>query len=630
MITKNAVILAAGKGQRLDKFNTPKPLVKVGGKPMILWCIRQLQEAGIENILIVTGERGEEIKKELTGNSEIKAKIKYIKQKDGSREGMQKSVMSIDNNIVSEPFFLTMPDLIIEANPYEFFNEVDNSENKESVYELVDMRRDQFERSAACSKVYVEGKSIRFVGRDLSDYNGVEVGIYYFTPQSFNLFKQIVEENQNISSFYEALQKLASRDSLKNIELREGEWFDVNTPSTHIRAEIFARKQQEVKMVPTSRNTMREPIVFSNFYRNKVMQTDIIIETGILGRLDSIRIIPERFADSPHFIITDTVVDKLYGDKVLSGLLKVGYNVKKIVVEEGEKTKNINEYARLADEIFAHGIDEHSIIISLGGGVINNISGFLASTLYRGIGLIHIPTTMMAQVDAAIDFKQAVNSANGKNLLGSYHPAMRIVIDPSVLLTLDDRHINNGISESIKHALIQDIDFLRYLENNSDKIRDVDFLEFVVRKTIELKVPLLCGDVSEDYNEMLPQYGHSAGHAVEHLSSYDLLHGEALAIGMCITAEIARLLDVCEDDIVEAHYNICEKYNLPTRLPDYMTEEDVCNVIKYDKHYLKGTPNMALVQGIGEIWNDNNIYSAPIDYEILKQAININKEKKIC
>ncbi|MCK4554390.1 SDR family NAD(P)-dependent oxidoreductase, partial [Candidatus Parcubacteria bacterium] len=627
MKTKKAVILAAGKGQRLDKFNTLKPLVKVGGKPMILWCIKQLQGAGIENIHIVIGERGDEIKKELTGNPDVKAKIEYIEQKDSSRQGMLKSVMIL-SDFIAEPFFLAMSDLIIEKNPYEFFGEIDNLDNADSVYELVDMRRDRFERSAACSKIYTEGESIRFVGRDLSDYNGVEVGIYYFSPESFNLFKQIVEENLNISSFYEALQKLASRDLLKKVELKEGEWFDVNTPSTHIRAEIFARKQQEIKIVPTSRNTMRELSAFSNFYRNKVMQTDIIIETGILSRLDNVRIIPERFADSAHFILTDTVVDKLYGDKVLNGFLKAGYNVKKLVVEEGEKTKNINEYARLADEIFAHGMDKRSIIISLGGGVINNIAGFLASTLYRGIGLIHIPTTMMAQVDAAIDFKQAVNSPSGKNLLGSYYPAMCIVIDPQVLLTLDDRHINNGISESIKHALTQDVDFLQYLENNSDRIKDVDFLEFVIRKTIELKVPLLRGDVSEDYNEMLPQYGHSAGHAVEHLSSYDLLHGEALAIGMCITAEIARLLDVCGDDIVEAHYSICEKYNLPTKLPDYITEEDVCNVIKYDKHYLKGTPNMALVQRIGEVWNDNNTYSAPIDYEILKQAININKEKK--
>ena len=628
MKTKNAVILAAGKGQRLDKFNTLKPLVKVGGKPMILWCIKQLQEVGIENIYIVIGERGEEIKKEITGNQEVKAKVKYIEQKDSLREGMLKSVMSLSNDVVSEPFFLTMSDLIIEKNPYEFFREINNLDNVNSVYELVDMRKDQFKRSAACSKVYAEGESIKFVGRYLSDYNGVEVGIYYFSNESFNLFKQIVENNGSIKSFYEALQKLASKDLLKKVELSEGEWFDVNTPSTHIRAEIFMRKLQEIKITPANRSSMREFNAFSNFYRNKIMQTDIFIEKGLLDKLDQVRLIPELFADSPHFILTDSVVDKLYGEKVLNGLLKAGYNVRKLVVPEGEKTKNINEYAKLADKIFSHGMDERSIIISLGGGVINNIAGFLASTLYRGIGLIHIPTTMMAQVDAAIDFKQAVNSANGKNLLGSYHPAMCIAIDPKILLSLDDRHINNGISESIKHALTQDMNFLRYLMDNSGKIRDVDFLEYVVRRTIELKVPLLNGDVRDDYNEMLPQYGHSVGHAVEHLSSYDLLHGEALAIGMCITAEIARLLDICGDDIVEAHYSICKKYNLPTKLPDYITEDDVCNVIKYDKHYLKGSPHMALAQKVGEVWNYNNTYSAPINYEILKQAININKKKK--
>jgi 3-dehydroquinate synthase len=204
---------------------------------------------------------------------------------------------------------------------------------------------------------------------------------------------------------------------------------------------------------------------------------------------------------------------------------------------------------------------------------------------------------------------------------------MFIVIDPEVLLTLEDKHLYNGIAESIKHALTQNQDFFQYLMANNDKIRDFNFLEEVVKKTIELKVPLLNGDVADDYNEMLPQYGHSVGHAAEHLSAYDLLHGEAISIGMCVSAEIAKLLGLCDQDIVDLHYAICEKYNLPTTVPDYINDEDIVNMIKYDKHHLKGNPQMGLVEKIGQVWKDKNIHSVPVDYVILRRAISINKCK---
>ncbi len=625
MLTKTAVILAAGKGARLDRPDSPKPLVKVGNKPLILWNIEQLQEAGIETIYVVLGFRGEEIKKELTNNSSIKAKIKYIQQEDSSKSGMLSSVLSA-LDVVEAPFLLIMSDLVFENNPYHFI-EIDEQADDESMLVLVSADEKYFGRSGAQSRIYVSNNYIKSIGQDLDEYNGFEVGIYYFNKKFANLIQSLFQKDSGIENFEDLRKKLAKENKLRAVLMAEGEWFDVNTPATHVRAEIFARNRYKISSVFPLQTNMEDVDFFSDFKRPKMMKTNIVIKRGLLDSLHKIRLIPKEFSNSPHFILTDSIVDKLHGERVLHGFLKAGYNVRKLVIPAGESSKNTTDYVQLADEIFSYGMDKHSIIISLGGGVINNMAGFLASTLYRGIGLMHIPTTTMAQFDAAVDFKQAVNSPKGKNLLGSYYPALIIAIDPNVLLTLEDRHIFNGLCESIKHALTQDATFLDYLIKNHARAKDVEFLEEVAKMTLSLKIPLLNGDVNDDRNEMLPQYGHSVGHAVEHLSSYDLLHGEALSIGMCVTAEIAKLLGICDKETVDLHYKVLEKYNLPTIVPDYMTEDDICNAIRYDKHHLEGAPHMALLEGIGRVWSDNGIHSIPVDYAVLKRAVNINKSK---
>ena len=357
------------------------------------------------------------------------------------------------------------------------------------------------------------------------------------------------------------------------------------------------------------------------------MESDIVVERGLIKNLGAIRLIPEKKADSAHFIVTDDRVDALYGDAVLNSFLECGYNVKKFVVPEGEQSKNIDEYSHIADGVFSYGMDKNSIIFSLGGGVVNNLAGVLASTLYRGIELMHISTSSMSQVDAALDFKQAINSRSGKNLIGSYYPATKILIDPEVLLTLDPRHLRNGIAESLKHALTQDPAFVETLLGYADRLGDVDVLEDIIKTTIALKVPLLNGDVYNDRNEMLPQYGHSVGHALEHLSSYELLHGEAVAIGMAVSAEVARLLGIADKETVRMHYDLLERYKLPTTVPALITADDILNALHYDKHYVKGLPHMALPQSVGTIWHDRGVYSVPVDFEVLRRAVDINKSK---
>lgn len=626
-VTK-AIILAAGTGKRLDRHDNPKPLVRVGGKPMILHVIEQMQDAGITDIHIVIGHRGEEIQRETTGNPRITANIVYESQPDSGENALLKSLFALRDDMPAEPFFMSMADLIIEKNPFRVMQEIKVEKSDGALlYSLVGTDASKFERAGALSRVCVDGECITEVGRDLPKFDGLEVGVYHFPRGALQSLYEM-SLRSGAKDLGELLAHIAKERKLGWKSLEEGEWFDVNTPAVHVRANMFVRERNRVIPTAKERAEMSAPSPFSRFQRAKTMNTEIILERGILNRLDSVRLIPESRAASTHFILTDSVLDPLYGGKVLDGLREAGYKVKKLVVPAGEASKNITEYSRLADEIFSYGIDKNSTIISLGGGVINNIAGVLAGTLYRGVYLLHLPTSMMAQVDAAIDFKQAINSTAGKNLIGNYYPASHVVIDPNVLKTLSDRHIRNGISESIKHAITQDRAFFDALLEGHGNIHDIDFLESVIRRTIELKVPLLNGDVNNDFNEMLPQYGHSVGHAIEHLSSYELLHGEAISIGGCVSAEVARLLGILSKEAVEMHYEIAVKYELPGIVPDEITAEHICEAIRFDKHYEGDFPHMALPKNIGEMWHDKGVYGVPIDFEVLRRAIETNKERK--
>lgn len=393
------------------------------------------------------------------------------------------------------------------------------------------------------------------------------------------------------------------------------------------------------------------PVRYDNaFHRVKLMQSFITVERGVLRQLSSRAksLLPESCHQSNNYLLTDSIVDGIYGDRVLEGLRDAGLKVFKIVVpadeldETGEPSaehhKTLEVYKSAVDQILTRGIDKRSAIISLGGGVVNNIAGFIAATVYRGITLVHISTTSMGQVDAAIDFKQAVNHHLGKNLLGAYHPAARIILDPETLTTLSRRHLLNGISESIKHAITQSEEMLDYIVENrhmmDDKESMVDYVEKITRMTIAHKVPTLSGDTEDDYNEMLPQYGHAVGHAVEFLSLHmasstngALLHGEAIAIGMCVTAEIAKLLGVCEQDVVDRHYEVFKLMGLPVYVPPDMTLDMILKKLTYDKHYVK-KPTMGLAVKVGVMYSKDGVYGHAISHDTLKKALEVNIAKR--
>lgn len=372
----------------------------------------------------------------------------------------------------------------------------------------------------------------------------------------------------------------------------------------------------------------RQPrLLDAEFRANRNLCSHVIVVPDALQRLDSLGVLDGVRKESKHLLVTDKTIEKLYLRPVLESIERTGRTIRTLVVPASETSKSFSVYARLVEKALDYGIDKYSVVFSLGGGVVNNLAGFLASTLYRGIGLVHIPTSLLSQVDAAVDFKQAINFDHGKNLIGSYYPASKIIIDPLVLRTLDQRLIRNGLSEAIKHALCQDSAFLEFIGSNADRLTDLDFLTEVVTTSIRLKLDVMSPDLESDFDEMLKQYGHTVGHAIEHLSEGTIYHGEAIAIGMCVAAEVALLRGVTDEETVEAHYDIFQRIGLPTAVPDEQSLADIWEKVRYDKHFLNDRAYMGLTRSVGVMAPaEGERFGHFISREMVFEAIEANRK----
>jgi 3-dehydroquinate synthase len=362
------------------------------------------------------------------------------------------------------------------------------------------------------------------------------------------------------------------------------------------------------------------------FEDKKVYKSEVIIQENSLIEYDLLSVLDKS---STHLILTDKNLEKYHLEKMLKRFENTEYNYEVLIVDADESSKSLKVFTSLVDKSLEYHFDKNSTVITLGGGVVCNLGGFLASTLYRGIKLIHIPTSLLSQVDAAISFKQAINHSYGKNLIGGYHSADKIIIDPNVLMTLDLRLLKDGIAEAVKHALCQDLDFCNFFNSVKFDFYNKEFLLKLIVKTIELKMDVMDGDVTKlksDYNESIKHYGHSVGHAIEHISKGKFYHGESISIGMCISAEVSYLLGICSQDVVEKHYSIFSNIGLPTSIPSQYSIKDIITKMQYDKHYLNGKSYFGLVQEIGVMAKvKEDIYGYYVSDEIILKAMEKNR-----
>jgi len=326
--------------------------------------------------------------------------------------------------------------------------------------------------------------------------------------------------------------------------------------------------------------------------------TPIYFGHGVVTQGDRIPTMLRAHAASRHVLIADARVHRMYGAPLVARLQKAGIDVAVCTVAPEETSKSADTYLRLVDTVLRSGIDKASHVLTLGGGVVNNVGGFVAATVFRGLPLIHLPSSLMAQLDAAVDVRQAINHGSGKNLIGAMYAPKAVVIDPSLLATLPLRHLRSGLAEAIKHALTQSRPFFRYLREHATQIRDEDFLRYVVRETIRRKLALM-RHRRADGGDFLLQYGHCIGHAIETATCYRYSHGEAIAIGMTVSAQIAVNLGVSGPALVEEHRAIFRAYGLPSRLRRDADVDAIVALMLHDKYAASQTPRMAVLRRIG-------------------------------
>ena len=264
----------------------------------------------------------------------------------------------------------------------------------------------------------------------------------------------------------------------------------------------------------------------------------IIIEKGLIDKISEK--VKNVYKGKKIFILTDENVNKYYGKKVVSALSEY-FDVKLVSLKAGEETKNFNTLPMVYNELLDFNLTRSDLIITLGGGVIGDLGGFVASSYLRGIDFIQVPTSLLAQVDSSVGGKVAVDLERGKNLVGSFYHPKAVLIDPEVLNTLDNRFFIDGMAEVIKYGCIKDkmfFEFLYEMENNSDVI---DNMERVIHKCCDIKRIVVESDEKDKGERMLLNFGHTLGHAIEQYYNYTkYTHGEAVAIGMYEITKISE------------------------------------------------------------------------------------------
>lgn len=328
------------------------------------------------------------------------------------------------------------------------------------------------------------------------------------------------------------------------------------------------------------------------------------------------------------FIITDPLVNDLYGDALRKGLKSFKHRT--LEVPRGERYKNLKVASGLYDELVKHSAHRDSMIIALGGGVIGDLAGFVAATYMRGISYVQVPTTLMAQVDAAIGGKTAVNHPKCKNLIGCFFQPKLVLADVQTLTTLPARELRTGLAEVVKYGVIEDADFFKFLEENSHHLNTKAFespdtlraslkvWQIIVAESAKIKARVVEKDETEAGLRMILNFGHTIGHALETLTRYRAYnHGEAVAMGMVAAAKVANLKRMISQEAVRRIVDLLEKLSLPTEI-DRLPSKKIIQSLAIDKKVRAGKVQFVLPERIGRVAIKDNV-ALKIARQVLKE-----------
>ncbi|HHA19109.1 MAG TPA: 3-dehydroquinate synthase [Methylophaga sp.] len=324
----------------------------------------------------------------------------------------------------------------------------------------------------------------------------------------------------------------------------------------------------------------------------------IYIGDGVLSQAD---LLTRHIRGKEVLVVTNTTIAPLYLQNVLDSL--IDYRAESVILPDGEEFKTLDVLNQVFDKLLSSHFSRQVTLIALGGGVIGDMTGFAAACYQRGVPFIQIPTTLLSQVDSSVGGKTAVNHPLGKNMIGAFYQPKCVIADTNTLNTLEDRQLSSGLAEVIKYGLINDPEFFDWLEQNMSALRarQTDVLSEAIERSCQDKADVVASDELEHGVRALLNLGHTFGHAIETGMGYgSWLHGEAIAVGMLMAAELSQRMGWIDGVIVARIKTLLIAAGLPTTIPDEMSSDQFMNLMAVDKKVQDGRIRLVLLKGIGQ------------------------------
>lgn len=336
------------------------------------------------------------------------------------------------------------------------------------------------------------------------------------------------------------------------------------------------------------------------------------LETGLLGKI-------KKFA-----VITDSNVLDLYAKPISEKLSKAGFKVELFVFPAGEKSKTRQTKAKIEDAMLEKGFRRDCAVIAIGGGVVTDLAGFLAGTYGRGVPFINYATTLLAAADASVGGKTAVDTPLATNLIGLFNQPRKVYIDIAAWKTLPKRQMASGMAETIKHACLASREMFEFIEENLDDIMSFQKFacKYIAENNCKIKYDVVMKDERESGLREVLNLGHTVGRAIETVSDYQLLHGEALSIGMAAMVLLSARLGYMSEEEEERVTKLYARVGLPTKIPDYIDREALVKKLYTDKKVRDGKLRFVIEKGIGDVVEfAPNVYAKPIEESLAREII---------
>ncbi len=331
--------------------------------------------------------------------------------------------------------------------------------------------------------------------------------------------------------------------------------------------------------------------------------------------------LPDDWQKKRIVIITDETVHKIYGKYLLEVLKEAKPLLFSFI--PGEQSKNAQTKLAIEEKMLEAGCDRQTLLLTLGGGVVGDLAGYIAATYMRGISYIQIPTTLLAMVDSSVGGKTGINVPQGKNLIGAFWQPVCVVVNIDCLKSLPEIHLINGLVEAIKMFCTNDAEYFKYVDKELNRVlqKETTVLKNIIERAIQIKVNVVSHDETESNLRMILNFGHTIGHALEQVTHYSILHGYAVAIGILVEAKISHLSGFLSVEDYNAIESLFYKLKISLNPLKTMDCDAIIQATKVDKKIRNNQVRFVLLQRIGKVYHENDIIAHPVSDEIIIKAL---------